>query len=148
MPQQCDNAAVSVSGSTMSVVLTKVLRDVVRMGTTPTTVAVDEVPDGAGSRGVSVADEADPQQTAYGVGHIAQKSKMVANASVGSQAAAVVGGGDCDTEKTIFSYCNHHNYRQGSSMADDDYNLFKEKLIARIPKTSILLGNIPLAHDG
>ena len=30
----------------------------------------------------------------------------------------------------------------------DDYNLFKEKLIARIPKTSILLGNIPLAHDG
>ena len=31
---------------------------------------------------------------------------------------------------------------------DDDYNLFKEKLIARIPKTSTLLGNIPLAHDG
>ena len=31
---------------------------------------------------------------------------------------------------------------------DDDYNLFKEKLIARIPKKSILLGNIPLAHDG
>ena len=30
----------------------------------------------------------------------------------------------------------------------DDYNLFKEKLIARIPKTSTLLGNIPLAHDG
>jgi hypothetical protein len=27
---------------------------------------------------------------------------------------------------------------------DDDYNLFKEKLIARIPKTSTLLGNIPL----
>ena len=32
--------------------------------------------------------------------------------------------------------------------ACDDYNLFKEKLIARIPKTSTLLGNIPLAHDG
>jgi hypothetical protein len=31
---------------------------------------------------------------------------------------------------------------------DDDYNLFKEKLIARIPKISIPLGNIPLAHDG
>ena len=30
----------------------------------------------------------------------------------------------------------------------DDYNLFTEKLIAGIPKTSILLGNIPLAHDG
>ena len=29
----------------------------------------------------------------------------------------------------------------------DDYNLFKEELIARIPKTSIILGNIPLAHD-
>ena len=30
----------------------------------------------------------------------------------------------------------------------DDYNLFKEKLIARIPKISIPLGKIPLAHDG
>jgi hypothetical protein len=30
----------------------------------------------------------------------------------------------------------------------DDYNSFKEKLIARIPKISIPLGNIPLAHDG
>ena len=29
---------------------------------------------------------------------------------------------------------------------DDDYNLFKEKLIARIPKISIPLGNIPLAQ--
>jgi hypothetical protein len=31
---------------------------------------------------------------------------------------------------------------------DDDYNLFKEKLMARIPKISTPLGNIPLAHDG
>ena len=31
---------------------------------------------------------------------------------------------------------------------DDDYNLFKEKLVARIPKISIPLGNIPLAHVG
>jgi hypothetical protein len=30
----------------------------------------------------------------------------------------------------------------------DDYNLFKEKLMARIPKISTPLGNIPLAHDG
>ena len=32
--------------------------------------------------------------------------------------------------------------------ANDDYNLFKEKLMARIPKMSTPLGNIPLAHDG
>ena len=38
--------------------------------------------------------------------------------------------------------------RARSVESDDDYNLFKEKLIARIPKTSTLLGNIPLAHDG
>ena len=31
---------------------------------------------------------------------------------------------------------------------DDDYNLFKGKLMARIPKMSTPLGNIPLAHDG
>ena len=30
----------------------------------------------------------------------------------------------------------------------DDYNLFKEKLMARIPKISTPSGNIPLAHDG
>jgi hypothetical protein len=30
---------------------------------------------------------------------------------------------------------------------DDDYNLFKEKLIARIPKISIPLGNISLDQD-
>ena len=29
-----------------------------------------------------------------------------------------------------------------------NYSLFKEKLMARIPKISTLLGNIPLAHDG
>ena len=38
--------------------------------------------------------------------------------------------------------------KNGRAGRDDDYNLFKEKLIARIPKTSTLLGNIPLAHDG
>ena len=36
------------------------------------------------------------------------------------------------------------------TMKSDEYDLFKEKLIARIPKISICipLGNIPLAHDG
>ena len=32
--------------------------------------------------------------------------------------------------------------------ADDDYNLFKGKLMARIPKISTPSGIIPLAHDG
>ena len=81
---------VSVSESVLAVVLKQVLRDVVRVDTTAATVAVAEVPDEAGSRGVSVEDEADPQQTAYGVDHIAQESEMVAVASVGSRAADVV----------------------------------------------------------
>ena len=39
-------------------------------------------------------------------------------------------------------------FKNHSSEHDDDYNLFKEKLMARIPKISTPLGNIPLAHDG
>ena len=31
---------------------------------------------------------------------------------------------------------------------DDDYNLFKEKLLARIPKIPTPLGDIFLANDG
>jgi hypothetical protein len=164
---------VSVSESVLAVVLKQVLRDVVRVDTTAATVAVAEVPDEAGSRGVSVEDEADPQQTAYhdgvdhiaqesemvavasvgsraadvvlnaavvlpgmvnveavettvapvaqlqctipadrqqayGVGHIAEKSKMVAVACVGSQTAAVAGNGDCDTGNWFSSYCSHY----------------------------------------
>ena len=41
-----------------------------------------------------------------------------------------------------------HQKLNWAELHDDDYNLFKEKLIARIPKISIPLGNIPLAHDG
>ena len=39
-------------------------------------------------------------------------------------------------------------YGSGGDWGDDDYKLFKEKLVARIPKISIPLGNILLAHVG
>jgi hypothetical protein len=46
---------------------------------------------------------------------------------------------DCLTRRVILL---------GELGRNDDYNLFKEKLMARIPKISTPLGNIPLAHDG
>ena len=57
----------------------------------------------------------------------------------------------CELSILFVSYARNYvivisliNTQTVMSSCDDDYNLFKEKLIARIPKISIPLGNIPL----